>query len=172
MPGLEFLYRKLPKKQEDLAEVVLDTRPKIILAYDEHILKGYNIITELKYGLKDKLDSYWAMRRARLWRNNLNDFQKTTSYNQLCEYLRKTLLYSGHVSPIVSRLMSHREQKRGQRKKRLYAARRVFIESTDVYYIQTIRERPVEAATSIMISSFYLLERMLVQACKKTRKRK
>lgn len=166
---LTFLDQKLPETLDGLMAHIAQVKPRLLAAYDAYVLGRYDSGAELRFNLLDEFNYQAA---ARIYSDEkeitLRDLQTTASY-PLLQFLLCRMVLEAKTQSLVSTLLSSNGQQSGQREKRLYAARRFFLECVSQYAEHALHNQPerLNHAAKALLGTYYLLEETVRMAVRK-----
>lgn len=171
---LAFLDLNPPTGLEGIIRQALRVKPQLLKAYDKYVLHGYNPGKEVAFGLSDPIDlQRIAINLSLGWAPSYNDLQKFPSYSLLTACLTKAVLVTEKCR-LARCLLVKNEKPRGQREKRLYAARRMFLDVEHVYHFAhaEAKEHIQLSATHHLGHAYALMVDIVRTACRKPYRKK
>jgi hypothetical protein len=166
---LAFLDLKSPGRLDALVEQAVRVKPQLLAAYDKYVLRGYDIGKEVRFGLEDEMNEREALNLSLHCTQGYAEFQKAPSYSVLKVFLSRMVFVSADKRRLARCLLAKKDTPRGQREKRLYAARRMFLTVEHLYRTAVFGAPPhVQANAMLHLGHAYaLMEDIVRVACRK-----
>jgi hypothetical protein len=170
---LAFLDLESPGRLDALVERAVRVKPQLLRAYDRYVLRRYDIGKEMRFGLEDEMNEREALNLSLHCTPGYAEFQKAPSYSVLKVFLSKMVFVAANKRRLARCLLARKDSPRGQREKRLYAARRMFLTVERLYNAAILGAPPqVQANAMLHLGHAYaLMEDIVRVACRKPYRR-